>query len=58
MKMSDEIFKELVINYLNGIYLNLRYANEQIPKDEYDYCSVKADEAILRLLSNARGVEC
>lgn len=49
--MTDDTFKELIVNFLNAIYLNLRYMNHQIPKEEYDYCSEKADEAILRLIT-------
>ncbi len=52
--MSDDVFKEIVINFLNGIYLNLRYMNSNIPKDEYEYCTDVADNAILSLLENAR----
>lgn len=48
--MSDDAFKELIVNFLNAIYLQLQYMNRQIPKEEYDYCTEKADEAILRLM--------
>ena len=51
-KMSDDVFKEVVINFLNGIYLNLRYMNQQIPKEAYDYCSKMADKALLGLLGD------
>ena len=50
--MSDDVFKEVVINFLNGIYLNLRYMNDQIPKEDYDYCSVMTDKALLKLLGD------
>ncbi len=50
--MSDDVFKEVVINFLNGIYLNLRYMNQQIPKEDYDYCSKMTDNALLELLGD------
>ena len=50
--MSDDVFKEIVINFLNGIYLNLRYMNQQIPKEAYDYCSKMTDKALLELLGD------
>lgn len=49
--MDDDRFKELIIEYLNVIYVELRLANRTIGYEDYRLCSEKGAEAILTLLS-------
>lgn len=49
--MTDDTFKELVVNFLNAIYLQLKYSNKAVYFSQYLDDKIAVDKAISELLA-------